>query len=197
MVIELYIMRHGETNYNVEERAQGQVDLKSKLTKKGKSQVKKQAKKIKSIPFDRIYCSDLRRTKESNKIILKHIKDVPVEYRSELRERGCGSLQGKTIQELGITDYTGKDLYPINQEGIFADVESLESVDGRVNEIIQKILQTNDSKILIVGHGWINSYFINALLKEGHVFHDQKNASIHYFKLDDQGKVLEYELADT
>ena len=188
---ELYFIRHGETLENLEEIIQGQLD--GRLSKKGKEQARILGKKLMNKKIDRIYSSDLGRTKETTKEILEY-NDIPVEYIPELRERGYGSLQGKNIQEVGISDYKGKELYALDQEGIFADAESLKSIDERINKFIQKILKSEDSVILAVGHEWINSYLTNKLLKEGYVFHEQDNSFFHYFKLNDDGEVLEYKL---
>lgn len=192
MVKELYLARHGETIENLEEIVQGQLD--GKLSERGKEQARILGKKLRNIKADKIYSSDLGRAKETTDAILEYFKDIPVEYNSDLRERSFGNLQGKNIQEVGITDYKAAYLYDLDQEGIFADSESLKSIDKRINRFIQKILKSEDSVILAVGHGWTNSYLINKLLKEDWIFHDQDNASVHYFKLDDNGKVLEYKL---
>lgn len=194
MVKEIYIVRHGETAWNLEERVQGQVDLESGLTEIGKLQAEEQGKKLGGIRFEKVYSSDLRRAKETTAAILAYVGDVPVEYVAELRERAFGSVQGKTIQEAGIRNYKRAETYALDQEGIFRDAEALGSVDDRVKRFINKILSSKESAILVVGHEWINSYLVNALLGEGYVFHGQGNASVHYVKLSDDEKVLESKL---
>ena len=53
--MELHLIRHGQTNWNEERRAQGQSD--SKLTKIGKEQAIALGKKIKQIKFDKIFAA--------------------------------------------------------------------------------------------------------------------------------------------
>lgn len=192
MVKELYIVRHGETIENLEEVIQGSL-LDGRLSEKGKEQARILGKKLRNIKVDKIYSSDLGRAVETTKEILKN-HNVPVDYIPELKERSYGSIQGKTIQEAGIKNYKGAYLYSLNQEGIFSDAESLKSIDERVDRIIQKIFKSEGSVFILVGHEWINSYLVNKLLRENYVFHEQDNASFHYFKLDENGKVLEYKL---
>lgn len=196
MTIELYLIRHGETTWNTEGRSQGQVDLEVGLTEKGKLQTEEQGKNLQNISFDKIYSSDLRRARETTDILLRYVGNVPVEYLAELRERCFGSMQGKKLEGSGIDNDKGAAFYASDKCGAFVDPENLASIDERVEKFIKKVLDSGDSVTLVVAHGWINGYIINALLKEGHVFRDQKNASVHYFKLDNDGKVLDCKLAD-
>ena len=64
--MELHLIRHGQTNWNEERRAQGQSD--SKLTKIGKEQAIALGKKIKQIKFDKIFCSSSLRTRQTAKL---------------------------------------------------------------------------------------------------------------------------------
>ena len=62
-----YIVRHGQTEWNVLHRIQGQLD--SSLTEQGKQEAKETAKKLKDVHFDVIYSSDLLRSKHTAEII--------------------------------------------------------------------------------------------------------------------------------
>lgn len=66
--LKLYIVRHGETQWNVEKRFQGQTD--SDLTEKGKKKVEKTGEELKNIFFDAVYTSELGRAVKSTEIIL-------------------------------------------------------------------------------------------------------------------------------
>lgn len=125
--------------------------------------------------------------------VLNMLENVLVEYMPALIEIFFGSLQEKTIQKARIKDYKVAE-YAMDQEGIFVDAEPLVSVDERVNKFIQKLLKADDSFILAIGYEWINNYLVNTLLKEGCAFHRQENASCHYFKLDNNTKVLDCRL---
>lgn len=196
MIKELFIVRHGETNFNLEERAQGQIDSESYLSAKGLEQVEELGKTLKSLntPFDKIYSSDQRRARQTAEGILNYLEKVPIELTADLRERGFGHLEGKTIYECGIKDYKGAELYSLDQEGILADSESLTSIQKRIKNLINNILASPHEKIILVGHEWINSYISNMLLDEEHIFHAQDNTGIHYFKLNDNGKMIAHKL---
>ena len=66
--MDIYLIRHGETDYNKGKRLQGTVDI--PLNEKGIELAKKTAEGMKDIRFDRIYTSPLIRAK---KLSLIHI----------------------------------------------------------------------------------------------------------------------------
>ena len=66
--LKLYIIRHGETEWNVIKRFQGQ--LNTPLTEKGMEKLRKTGKKLENVLFDEVYTSELGRTVASAEIIL-------------------------------------------------------------------------------------------------------------------------------
>ncbi|MBV6627805.1 MAG: alpha-ribazole phosphatase [Rivularia sp. (in: Bacteria)] len=67
------IVRHGQSTYNIVRRIQGNLD-ESVLTEKGCSDAVKVGKALKNILFDAIYCSPLKRAKQTAEIIHNEIK---------------------------------------------------------------------------------------------------------------------------
>jgi broad specificity phosphatase PhoE len=92
--MRLIIVRHGETVENRKKIMQGWIG--GTLTRKGISQAKKVGKRLKKEKFDMIYCSDLKRAKDTCKEIKKYHPKTKVKYVKELRERHFGILEGKT-----------------------------------------------------------------------------------------------------
>ena len=104
--LKLYIVRHGQTEWNVLEKFQGQ--LNSPLTLEGIEKVKKTAEKLKNIKFKAGYTSQMGRTFATAKIILQNnnyeqektsdqklkLKKLP-----ELNEIHFGEWQGMTFKE--------------------------------------------------------------------------------------------------
>jgi broad specificity phosphatase PhoE len=100
----LYLVRHGETVWNVNHRIQGQLD--SELTENGVLESKKQAQKLKDIQFDGIFSSDLSRAAKTAEI-LKLDRKLAIATHKALRERTFGKYDGsfgdkytKAIQNL-------------------------------------------------------------------------------------------------
>ena len=71
--MRVIIVRHGQSTYNTVRRIQGCLD-KSELTEKGRNDAVKVGKALNNISFDAIYCSPLRRAKQTAEIIHKEIK---------------------------------------------------------------------------------------------------------------------------
>lgn len=87
----LYLVRHGETQWNVIHKIQGQLD--SELTENGIIESKKQAEKLKDINFDAIFSSDLSRAAKTAEI-LKLDRQLAVATHQALRERTFGKYDG-------------------------------------------------------------------------------------------------------
>ena len=68
----IYVVRHGQTDWNLEGRFQGRIDI--PLNEKGKSQAKKTKEKLEGIKFDKVFSSPLKRALETAKIITEKKK---------------------------------------------------------------------------------------------------------------------------
>ena len=88
----IYLVRHGETEWNVKKLIQGQKDI--PLNKKGEDQAMALGKKLKKIKFDAIYSSDLRRAAETA-IIIAGKRRLMIIKSKALRERYFGKFQGE------------------------------------------------------------------------------------------------------
>ena len=91
---KLVLVRHGQSQWNLENRFTGWVDV--DLTPQGKSEAQRAGQQLKGIKFDKAFTSDLKRAQETLQIILKEINlsTIPVEKDKALNERHYGDLQG-------------------------------------------------------------------------------------------------------
>jgi broad specificity phosphatase PhoE len=92
----LFLVRHGETEWNSQQRYQGQTD--SRLNAKGRRQARAAASRLSKIKFSAIYASDLKRAAECAEIIAAPHK-LKVQTDAALRERCFGVLEGLTRSE--------------------------------------------------------------------------------------------------
>ncbi len=100
-IINLYFVRHGETDYNVEGRFIGVSD--QPLNKNGIEQAKKTAKLLKKInpKYDLILTSPLKRASQTAEMISKEFNpELPIIVEDLLKERNYGVFEGKTPEEL-------------------------------------------------------------------------------------------------
>jgi 2,3-bisphosphoglycerate-dependent phosphoglycerate mutase len=99
---KLILVRHGETDFNVESRLQGQMFPGPPLNTKGINQAEKLAARLVGEKFDAFYTSDLDRTLQTINIVHKihnNQDNVIIQTDSDLRERKLGQLEGKTTAE--------------------------------------------------------------------------------------------------
>ena len=167
-ILKLYIVRHGETEWNVIKRFQGQ--LNTPLTEKGMEKLRKTGKKLKNILFDQVYTSELGRTVASAEIILNEnngYKNNKLELQklAELNEVYFGVWQGLTYEEVFLKYPEEADNYFYNVKNYNAEnveAENLKDALERFLKGINKILNIHKSgNILVVTHGTVFEMFIN------------------------------------
>lgn len=86
-----YIVRHGESEGNVQKILQGHLDY--PLTKNGEGQARKRAQELKRVQFDLAFSSDLLRAHQTAQIIATEHK-LTVQTTQALRERSYGTYEG-------------------------------------------------------------------------------------------------------
>jgi 2,3-bisphosphoglycerate-dependent phosphoglycerate mutase len=96
-VIDLWFVRHGQTDWNVEGRLQGWLDV--PLNHVGRQQAERLAHAIRNVPIQQIFSSDLIRARETAQIIARG-RTCPVRLEPLLRERRFGLLEGRRRSEL-------------------------------------------------------------------------------------------------
>ena len=151
----IYFVRHGETDFNLFDITQGQLD--SSLNYNGLKQVKAVAEKLKNKSFDVVFCSPLTRAKQTFEEINKYHNLKPI-YDKRLMEVGKGRLQGK-INPQSVYDKFYKN--PHRYGG-----ESEVDVFNRVSSFFADLEKHRGKNILIVGHGGIKKYFEFCLNKK-------------------------------
>lgn len=93
---EIYLIRHGETEWNASGRFQGRLD--SPLTERGKSQAAACGRRLSSlgVEFDAVFASPLGRTRQTASIITSHGGFPETQFDERLAEVSVGSWDGLT-----------------------------------------------------------------------------------------------------
>ena len=171
--LNIYLVRHGQTYYNIYNKLQGWSN--SPLTEKGKQDAKLAGEKVKDIHFDAAFCSDLHRAIETCHTILQlNEKDSVKEPHISpfFREQFYGVFEGtemgqawylagaphgcKTFKDI-VTEYSisqAKDW--LKEADPFHDAENNEEYWQRVNQGIDLIRHTDlpdEANVLWVSHG--------------------------------------------
>ena len=90
--MKLYIIRHGETSWNVQRRLQGASD--TDLNENGITLAKRTGEALKEIPFDLCFTSPLKRAKMTAELILAG-RDISIYDDERLREISFGEWEGR------------------------------------------------------------------------------------------------------
>jgi len=151
MKLKLYIVRHGQTQWNVEKRMQGRKD--SPLTELGKAHSEKLMRTLKDTKWEAIYSSSSQRTLLTADIIRGEQK-IPIISRDELQEMCFGDMEGKLHKDIAEQEpqkfedfWLSPDLYTSGSGEDFFEVEK------RVIKEIKKIIRQHpEGNVLIVTH---------------------------------------------
>lgn len=141
----IYIVRHGQTDYNLEGRYAGRIDI--PLNEKGIKQALEIKEQLKDIKFDYVFSSPLIRAYQTAKLISdnKIIKD------DRIIERSNGELEGKLKTEI-------KEQINFNDPlEIRYNIESIIDFRNRIKDFFDEITKYKGN-ILIVTHAGVGIY---------------------------------------
>lgn len=176
--ITFYIARHGKTMMNTLDRVQGWCD--SPLTKEGIDAARYLGYGLSDMQFRTVYCSDLRRTRQTAQIVLGAMEqeDAPIIELAGLREACFGSFEADHNHTMWYN--AALYLHYISIEEMFKDIlakkvsygdvldaiklldkmgvaEDYSQVQARTQESLKEIaeneIQFGNANILIVSHG--------------------------------------------
>lgn len=148
---KLFLIRHGESQWNVLRKIQGQKD--TNLTELGEKQALSLAKKLLNEDIDTIVTSDLKRAYNTGKIISDFI-DKPISTNKYLREINFGIWEGLTIEEIKENHSTDYRIWKKEPEKLQVEGgESFHRLRDRGLKAINDIFKKYNSKnIAIVSH---------------------------------------------
>ena len=150
--MELHLIRHGQTNWNEERRAQGQSE--SELTKKGKAQALALKEKISHMTFDQIFCSSSLRTRQTAELMFPN-QALNIEYLDSLKEIFLGSWEGRLYKDIEVANPESHNHFW--EEPHLFDLRGAETfyqLQERAVSTVQKIAKNSTSKkVVIVSHG--------------------------------------------
>lgn len=151
--MRLYLIRHGETEYNKTGLVQGHTEV--PLNDTGIDQAARLGRRLDAeFDIDHIYSSDLRRTAMTAAIVAAHT-GVPITYDPLFRERDPGDLTDKTFEE-AMDFFTDLEYEPPNGESVPVFVD-------RVTRAFEHLLEregTNGRHVALVTHGMFCRAFL-------------------------------------
>jgi probable phosphoglycerate mutase len=148
------LVRHGETDWNVEKRIQGHIDI--SLNVAGLAQADAAAAGLAGHAFDAVYSSDLDRAWKTA-LAIGGRQGLEVRRAPGLRERHYGVLQGLTTAEVAVRYPTAYAHYlSRDPDHNFKTGESLVDFAARIVAAIETLVAEHPGEtLLLVSHGGV------------------------------------------
>lgn len=148
----IYIVRHGQTDYNLKKIIQGS-GVDSSLNDTGRAQAAAFFQQYKSVPFDVVMTSKLKRTQET----IQSFIDLPLKHEkfAEINEMNWGIHEGKEGNAEMIETYAKLigEWKVGNFDARIPEGESAQELSDRLTTFVQHIAQRKEEKILVCTHG--------------------------------------------
>jgi alpha-ribazole phosphatase len=183
----LVLVRHGETDWNVEGRYQGQSDV--PLNANGLAQAEALAGQLGGERFEAIYTSDLARAAQTAEALAART-GAPIHPDPRLREIDQGEWEGLLLAEIEARyaeAFQRRRLDPLTAQP--PGGESVGQVRERVLEVIREISRIHpDGSVAVVSHGLaiaLVKVYLAHLPLESVWDHIPPNASVERFDVED------------
>jgi probable phosphoglycerate mutase len=149
-VTTILLARHGESDWNVEQRWQGHADR--SLTARGRAQARALADRLDGYPLTAIYSSDLRRALDTARAVAER-RGLEVTARVDLREVDVGSWSGRSRAELAAGFPEQLARWERGSQG-WEGGESYEEMAARIVRAVGEIAAAHSGEhVLVVSHG--------------------------------------------
>jgi len=193
-LIKIYIVRHGETTWNVEGRIQGRSN--PDLSPQGVAQSLVLLEQLKDRPLSAIYTSTLQRSIHTAQPIAGFL-NLPIQKRAELDEIAFGIMEG--VRVLSLTEEL-KEEWERFKENRFTyripGAENYADVANRLRPFKEKILRDHtEQEILVIGHMIVNRFLIGMLLEyplEEIQRTEQQNGFVYLVERNGQARVSHF-----
>lgn len=172
----LYLVRHGETDWNAARRIQGRTDI--PLNEIGRDQARRTGALLARREFDAVISSPLSRAFETGRLIAAELGLPEPTTDGELVERNYGEAEGLASDEID-RRYPGSTRVPGR--------ETREQVAARVVPALLRIAEAHrGGRLVIVAHGGVIRVVLNSVTPTDRFAGVPiTNGSIHSFRVDD------------
>ncbi len=151
---EIILIRHGETEWNSQQRMQGHSN--SDLSEVGRGQIQALGELMKNVSFDHIYSSDSLRTRQTAEAITQYSGHT-LQFDQRIREKNLGVFEGLTSTE---AKERHPEIYRLFKTAganyVIDEGESTQQLLERALEFIEEIrLRHPQERVVMVTHGGV------------------------------------------
>ncbi len=170
---EILLVRHGQTDWNLERRIQGHTDI--PLNEEGIAQSQALAERMRGAQIDAVFSSDLTRAAQTAQMIAERLS-VPLHFDPRLREVNHGQWEGLLISEVRSKFGNAYQAFRDDQLGTRAPGgETLREAIRRIESAVDDAAwQHPNGRVVIVSHGLaialLRCRLNNAPLNHSHLY---------------------------
>ena len=186
--MKIYVVRHGESEANLQERHAGWMPV--PLSPLGRQQAEAARNTLAGIHFDRVYCSDLRRARQTAEIALPAYEPV---FTPQLREICVGKLEGMTYK--ACEEQYGADFLDAEARQDYSRMggETGEEMRSRIHGFLRELEEHSELKqVAIFGHeGTVRetlNFALGTIIPLEHML--IRNAAVSIFSIGAEGRKL-------
>ncbi len=190
---KLYFFRHGQTDWNKNEKFHGQADI--PLNSTGRAQALRIVPILKRHRIELILSSDLKRAQQTAEIIASEI-GIPLHEHLDLREADIGEAQGLTREQI-IQNFGSKltqewrSVNPQHLHARYPGGESGQEIIQRIHGFLMKeIPKRKETRIAVSTHGGIIRRLMQKLLPELSHSVPIPNGILYLVEYDVKNKIL-------
>lgn len=201
-MLDIYFIRHGQTDYNLKNIVQGG-GVDSDLNATGREQAAQFFRHYRHIPFQAVYSSELKRTQQTLEPFVQHL-GYTIRPMVEFNELNWGDLEGKEATP----EIHGKYL-EMNREWSAGNLDVCGTngespLDGwdRAKPGVEQLIKTHKSgsKLLVCAHGRILRIMLSEILGYGMVkmndFHHE-NTGLYHLRFQPNGRAIALKMNDS
>lgn len=150
--MKLFVVRHGQTDWNLEHRSQGRTDIPLNAT--GFLQAEETRDRLAGVKFDICYASPLKRAAKTAEIIVGD--KCPIAYNDLLVERCFGEFEGSAGETWEVIT-GGINIFDLELNFSESGVEPMSAVLERARKFLELVKAENPdtARVLVVAHGVI------------------------------------------
>ena len=142
--MKLYVARHGRSTFNDLRLLNDDPKVSAPLSERGVEQAQELRDTLKDVKFDRIFVSELIRTKQTADIVNEN-RHIPVEIDARLNDHRSG-FNGQSYDVLDETLFAAEDMWTAR----FNDGESIDDVIARIKDFLDELKTKKYDTVLIV-----------------------------------------------
>jgi len=179
--VRLFLLaRHGESTLNVEDRVNGDPDVRVDLTERGRDESRKLGEQIAHVPIDLCVHTQFQRTLQTSELALEG-RTLPFTVEPLLNDIDIGELEGETISDYRAWKkvHTRSDRFPAG--------ESLDEAAHRYASAYRRLLERDEDTVLVISHEIPIRYALNAAAGSDDLdgpMHQIRNATPYLFDED-------------